>query len=101
MYGQALKDIRKFRRLTQWELAQKLGVTPGYICVLEQHRHPQLSTLEKYAAYLKVPVSQVVAFAEGYATDNKQCTKTMDEIRRWVVTKNVEFCKAAKIEVKE
>jgi transcriptional regulator with XRE-family HTH domain len=56
-----LKELRKKKKLTQLELAQKTGLSHAYIGRLEIGRHdPQLSTLKKLAKALKVTVAELV-----------------------------------------
>lgn len=45
-----LRSMLREHRMTQTELAVKLGVTPAYVShLLNGHRTPQLDTLEKLA----------------------------------------------------
>ena len=56
-----LKQLRAARGLTQAALAYKTKLSLGYVARLEQGRHdPPLSTLEKLAKALKVPVAELV-----------------------------------------
>ena len=56
-----LKVLRKERGWTQSVLAQKAGVSAGYLARLETKRHdPKLSTLVKLAKALGVPVTELL-----------------------------------------
>jgi transcriptional regulator with XRE-family HTH domain len=57
-----IRDLREALRLTQEELAKKVGVTQGYIGHLERglKRNPSLPTLKKLARALGVPTSRLV-----------------------------------------
>ena len=56
-----LKELRARQGLTQAVLAQRAGVTLGYIGRLEIGRHdPQLSTLCKIAKALRVSIAELV-----------------------------------------
>ena len=56
-----ITELRKARRWTQPLLAQKAGVSPGYLARLETLRHdPKLSTLVKIAKALGVPVTELL-----------------------------------------
>lgn len=59
--GKRLKALRKKNRMTQLALAQKTGLSHAYIGRLEIGQYdPQLSTLQKLAKALKVPVAELV-----------------------------------------
>ena len=56
-----LKQLRTARQWSQAVLAQKTGLSPGYIARLEMRRHdPKLSTLIKLAKALGVPVTELL-----------------------------------------
>lgn len=56
-----IKELRKKRGWTQPVLAQKAGVSPGYLARLETLRHdPKLSTLVKIAKALGVSVLELL-----------------------------------------
>jgi transcriptional regulator with XRE-family HTH domain len=56
-----VKQLRKKRGLTQAALAERAGLTLGYIGRLEIGRHdPQLSTLYKLANALRVSIAELV-----------------------------------------
>lgn len=55
--GQAIKMCRSRRELSQAELAQRAGCSVSYLSLLENNqRDPALSTIEKIAMALNVPV---------------------------------------------
>lgn len=57
-----LKQLRAQQGLTQTALAERAGVTLGYIGRLEIGRHdPQLSTLFKLAKALRVSIAELVS----------------------------------------
>jgi DNA-binding XRE family transcriptional regulator len=58
--GQKIRDLRKAAGLTQEELAEKSGLPQSHISRLERNEHsPSRVTLEKIAAALKVPLSDL------------------------------------------
>lgn len=60
MTGPQVKAARKALGLTQAALAQKLGVSQGYVSLLERNRRPLPSELSaKVAAQLEMPASLV------------------------------------------
>lgn len=72
MYYRALKLIRQYHRLSQVELAERLGLSKSFISELEKKdgKKPSVDVLERYAAFFKMPLSSLMLFAEG--TDNKK-----------------------------
>lgn len=58
--GKNLRAARKKLGLTQEELAQRSGVQAGEISRIEQaKRDPQVSTVEKLAAGLELPLARL------------------------------------------
>jgi len=61
VFGNRLKTLRKEHKLTQQELAQKLGIHASYIGLTERsERIPQLVTLDKIAKFFEVEPSYLV-----------------------------------------
>ncbi|MEG7380150.1 helix-turn-helix transcriptional regulator [Bacillus subtilis] len=89
--GQRIKAIRKERKLTQVQLADKAKLSRSYLADIERDRYnPSLSTLESVASALGVQVSAIVGEeniikeepAEYNAKEEKDIAKRMEEIRR-------------------
>jgi len=56
-----VKAWRERRGLTQEQLAEKAGISRGFLARLETARHdPKLSTLEKIAKALKVDIAKLL-----------------------------------------
>lgn len=56
-----LKDYRKAQRLTQTEVAERLGVTRQYIGALEKgERKPSLKLLKEIAKLYGVKISKLI-----------------------------------------
>jgi len=56
-----VKEWRERRGLTQEQLAEKAGISRGFLARLETARHdPKLSTLEKIAKALKVDIAKLL-----------------------------------------
>ena len=66
MYHRALKLIRQYHRLSQVDLAERLGLSKSFISELEKEggKKPSIDVLERYSAYFKVPLSSLLLFAE-------------------------------------
>ena len=63
-YGKAIRFVRSARKLTQKALAQKAGIEPSYISLLENgSREPSLSAFEALASALDVPLYLLVVLA--------------------------------------
>jgi transcriptional regulator with XRE-family HTH domain len=59
--AERLQQLRKRRNLTQAELAEKAGLSRGYLARLETARQdPTLTTLERLAKALRVKVSRLL-----------------------------------------
>lgn len=75
MYDRALKLIRQYHRLSQAELADKLGLSRSFISELEKlgGKKPSIDVIERYASFFKIPVSSLLLFAEkSGATDLRE-----------------------------
>jgi transcriptional regulator with XRE-family HTH domain len=56
-----IKALRARRKLTQAELAERAGISHGYLARLETGRQdPTITTLEKLAKALKVPIGKLL-----------------------------------------
>ena len=56
-----LRTLRERRKMTQAELAEKVGVSRAYLSRLEMGMHdPPLSRLRKLAKALRVPVEELL-----------------------------------------
>ena len=63
--GQALVRIRQDRGLTQEQVGEKAGLATSYVSRIEnEHVQPTLSTLERLAEALGVPISTVFDWSE-------------------------------------
>jgi transcriptional regulator with XRE-family HTH domain len=66
--GQVLKERRALLRLTQRELALKLGVKPSHVAYLEMNsRRPSLGLLSRIADVLDLPKESLFALAHPEA----------------------------------
>ena len=52
--GKRIASYRKLKRLTQFELAEAVGVSKGYIAAIEEGRRPQIKTLARIAKFLNI-----------------------------------------------
>lgn len=63
--GLAVQEFRKGAAMTQDDLAEKSGLTQGYISMIESGRRiPRLQNLEDIARTLRVRVSTIIGRAE-------------------------------------
>jgi transcriptional regulator with XRE-family HTH domain len=72
MYDRALKLIRQYHRLSQAELADKLGLSRSFVSELEKAggKKPSIDVLERYASFFKIPLSSLLLFAERSTATN-------------------------------
>ncbi len=70
MYNRALKLVRQYHRLSQVEVAEKLGLSKSFISELEREggKKPSLDVLERYADAFGIKLSSLMMFAEQTAT---------------------------------
>lgn len=62
--GKRIKEIRKGCRLSQEQLAERVGVDPRYISRIELGKcFPSLDTLERIAASLTVEIRELFEFS--------------------------------------
>lgn len=65
MINEALRLIRVFHDLKQFELAKRLKVSKSHISEIESgNKAPSLELIEKYSAEFRIPVSAIMFFAE-------------------------------------
>lgn len=61
--GKKIQKIRKGLRMTQEEVAERVGISATYLGFIEQGRYmPSLEVLEKIAKVLKVKSSDILHF---------------------------------------
>lgn len=62
--GQAIVTIRKARKMTQKQLAERCGMSQNAIVSLEKSRsYPPMETIKKLQAALNVPQSFIMLYA--------------------------------------
>ena len=77
MYNRALRLIREFHRLSQSEVASKVGLSNSYVSELEKGtKKASIEVLEKYAEAFKLPMSSLILFAERVENDNRLSEKS-------------------------
>lgn len=65
MLSEALRLIRVFHDLKQFELADRLNISKSHISEIERGtKTPSLELIEKYSAEFRIPVSAIMFFAE-------------------------------------
>lgn len=63
--GKILKACRKFNRMTQAQLGEKLGITRPYISKIESgNKVPTMQLLQKYSQVFDLEVSAILFLAE-------------------------------------
>ena len=72
MIGESLRLLRVFYGLKSAEVAEKLGLSQGYVSDIENcRRQPSLETLEKYAKLFDVKLSTLILFSEEIDGDSE------------------------------
>ncbi|MDQ1287933.1 MAG: hypothetical protein QG622_1498 [Actinomycetota bacterium] len=63
--GQRLAQLRRARRLTQAQVAERMGVTKGRVSQIEQGKVSGQEVLARYAAALGGRLHQAIYFDDG------------------------------------
>lgn len=73
-FGQALRELRRAKRVSQRELAEKVGVDFSYISKLENDRipPPAADTIVKICKALGVPSDELLALTGKVPNDVKE-----------------------------
>ena len=69
--GEAIREARKARRLTQAQLAQRVGLKPNYCCMVERGSPLSVKRLVDFAVALGVRASDLVRRAEELEQERK------------------------------
>lgn len=82
MIGKTIRILRVTRDLSQGKVARKLGVTPGYLSLVEKdRREPSLGFLRKTASYFNVPLAFLLLDEGDAAGFNAKQRALLREIR--------------------
>lgn len=89
MLNEALRLIRVFHDLKQFEAAERLGISKSHISELEKGtKSPSLDLIERYSQEFRIPASAIMFFAEelpnakrGEATRTKIASKVVDLLK--------------------
>lgn len=89
MINEALRLIRVFHDLKQFEAAERLGISKSHISEIEKgNKTPSLDLIERYSQEFRIPVSAIMFFAEelphakrGDATRTKIASKVVDLLK--------------------
>ena len=74
-----LRDVRKDKRLSQMEVAQKANIAVNSLRLYESgKRQPRMDQLQKIAAALDVSVSHLI----GYETELQKIAETVEQVQR-------------------
>ena len=70
--GQAIRQLRKERNLSQEELGHRSEIHPTWISHIESGRaNPAWGTVRRIAAVLELPLSEIVLLTERLAEDEE------------------------------
>jgi len=91
MIGRALKLTREFHRLTQLELAKRLGISNSFVSEVESgNKQPTLELLIKYSEEFSIPASTFLVFVEEQTRPptEKQKARAKKVLRflEWMIT---------------
>lgn len=78
MLGLKIKELRKFRKMTQEQLAELIGIEPNNVSKIEIGKnYPTPENLAKIASALNIEIHELFMF------DN--CPKPIEEIKTFVI----------------
>jgi transcriptional regulator with XRE-family HTH domain len=93
MLSEALRLLRVYHDMRQYELAVKLGVSKSYISEIENdNRSPSLEVIQKYAEEFKIPVSSIAFFAEQI-DDHSKTGKKLLSVKTAIASKVIGMLK--------
>ena len=79
--GEAIKDLRCRKKFSQKVLAKKLGITQGYLSLIERgEREPNLDFIKKVGECLEVPQQLIFLLTCDPHPKHKSFTKPIKEI---------------------
>ncbi|MAN77190.1 helix-turn-helix transcriptional regulator [Pelagibacterium flavum] len=89
MLQEALRLIRVFHDLKQFEVAEKIGVSKSYISELENgSKAPSLEVLQRYSSEFGIPVSSLMFFSEQI-----DAAKSGEKVRTTIASKVIDILK--------
>jgi transcriptional regulator with XRE-family HTH domain len=93
--GGRVREIRKARRLTQMELADKVSLSLNMIgCIERGEKFPSATTFEKLAEALKVMVQDFFAFPSVNPAEDKEREQAMNQLKALIADTPSEFIKS-------
>lgn len=82
MVGKTIRVLRVARDLSQGNLARALGISPGYLSLVEKDkRDPSLSFLRKVASYFNTPVGFLLLEYGDVSQFDRNQRRLLNEIR--------------------
>ena len=79
--GEAIKDLRCKKNFSQKDLAKKLGITQGYLSLIERGgREPSLDLIKKIAGGLEIPQQLIFLLTCDPFPKNKNFAKPIKKI---------------------
>ena len=89
--AEALRLIRVFHDLKQYELSDRLGVSQSYLSEIESGRkEPSIGLIKKYSQEFKIPLSSILFFSERLC-DHKRIDQGSEEAQNIISQKVVGF----------
>ncbi len=79
--GEAIKDLRCRKKLSQKDLAKRLGITQGYLSLIERgEREPNLDFIKKTGECLGIPQQLIFLLTCDPRPKHKSFAKPIKEI---------------------
>ena len=97
MYGELIRSAREKKKITQKELAKRLGIDPVGIVQWEQNRrNPKIATRKKIAQALDIDITELMTqpekkeYEDDYGTPADRVGYAVQDIGRIITGKNTQ-----------
>lgn len=79
--GQVIKELRRKRKISQQELSSELGITQGYLSLIEKgDREPGMDLIKKAADCFKIPSQLIFLLSCDIKPEMKKYSKPLKRI---------------------
>jgi transcriptional regulator with XRE-family HTH domain len=79
--GEAIKDLRKKKKVSQKVLSKRIGITQGYLSLIEKGlREPSLDLIKKIAESLDIPQQLLFLSIGNFAPKHRKYVKPIKKI---------------------
>lgn len=96
--GSKIKEIRQTKNISAKELANKIGITPVFLCYIESgNKKPSLDTLEKICKALDISMADLFINETVKPYDLYQLVKEAEQLSPFQRKQLTEFIKSMRM----